>query len=116
MKIRAVGFAWASIGLALVAYSIWGIVRTSQYGFMIRPWLIVLCASALMIAAGLTFGLGTRFGRPLVRLVSWLALLYSVGWLFLGGLEDALGYWPGIVVAVALAIYSIVITRSLRAA
>ena len=116
MKVRAVSYAWVSIGLAMAAWAIWGLIKTSQYAFTLRPWLIVLSASVLMIAAGVMFGRGARFGRPLVRLVSWLALLYSGAWLFLGGVDDALGYWPGIVVAVALAIYSIAVTRSARAA
>jgi hypothetical protein len=115
-RVRAVMYAWTSVGLALAAWATWGLATEGHLPSVVEGWLIVLAFSVLAVAAGLTFGRGAAIGRVLVRVVSSLALLYSGAWLLLGGVDDAPGYWPAIVVAVALSVYSLVVSGGARAA
>jgi hypothetical protein len=116
LHVRAVSYSWTTVGLALAAWAMWGLVMGRNYTFVVKSFLIVLGFSVLAVTAGLTFGGGAALGRVLVRLVSLLALLYSGAWLLLGGVDDAPGYWPAIVAAVGLAIYSFVVSGRTRAA
>jgi hypothetical protein len=115
-RIRAVTYAWVSVGLALAAWAVWGLATEEHHASVVESWLIVLAFSVLAVAAGLTFGRGAALGPVFVRVVSSLALLYSGAWLLLGGVDDAPGYWPAIVAAVALSVYSLAVSRRARAA
>ena len=115
VSIRAVMYAWTCVGLSLAASTVWGLATEDHSASVVEAWLIVLAFSILAVAAGLTFGRGAAIGRVLVRVVSSLTLLYSAAWLLLGGVDDAPGYWPGIIVGVALSIYSLVVSRRARA-
>ena len=110
--VRAVSYLWAIVAVALAAWSLLGLATDEHSRSVITSWLIALGFSVLALAAGLTFGRTDLLGRVLVRVVSVLALLYSAAWLLLGGVEDAGGYWPAIIFAVALAIYTLVAARS----
>jgi hypothetical protein len=115
-RVRAVMYAWISVGLALAAWAVWGLATQDHYASVVESWLITLAFAVLALAAGLTFGGGAAIGPVLVRVVSSLAILYSGAWLLLGGVDDAFGYWPAIVAAVALSVYSLGVSRRARAA
>ena len=109
--VRAVSFLWTGVGIALGAWAVWGLITEEHWRSVVISWLILLGFALLAVVAGVTFGTTGLLGRVLIRVVSSLALLYSAAWLLLGGLDDAPGYWPAIVVAVALAIYAFAIAR-----
>jgi len=115
LRVRAVIYAWTSIGLALAVWAVWGLATQDHYASVVESWLITFAFAVLAMAAGLTFGRGTTIGFVLVRIVSSLALLYSGAWLFLGGVDDAPGYWPAVVAAVALSVFSLGASRRARA-
>src|SRR5260370_34399690 len=99
--VRVVGVLWVAVGVALAAWSIWGLATEEHYASVVQSWLVTFAFAALAIGAGLTFGRTKMFGRALVRTVSGLALLYSLSWLFLGGGTDARSYTPAIICPVA---------------
>lgn len=106
--VRVVSFLWTIVGATLAAWASWGLVTEDHSRSVITSWLIVFGFSVLALTAGLTFGRTNLLGRVLVCVVAVLSLLYSIAWLLLGGWDDAFGYWPAIILAVLLAIYSFV--------
>ena len=105
--VRIVSWLWLIAGLALVGWAVWGLVTEEHSTSVVASWLIVLTYGAVAIAAGALLPRGKLLGRILVRVAASLALLYAAMWLFLGGVEDAGGYWPGIVIVVALSLYTL---------
>jgi len=105
--VRIVSALWVVVGIALAAWGVWGLATEGHETSVALSWLFELGFAALATAAGLTFVRGTRLGRLLVRTVSVLALVYSLAWLFLGGIDDASGYAPAILAFVALSIYGL---------
>src|SRR5437762_14011877 len=112
VHVRIVGGLWLLVGLALAAWSIWGLATQDHWPSVVISLLLVLGFSVMAIVAGAVFGRTNTFGRVLIRIVSGLALIYAFAWLFLGGIDDAASYAPGIVLLVALSIYAFVAAKS----
>ena len=105
--VRIVGALWAIVGAVLSVWSVWGLVTEEHFQSVVTSWLIALGPGVLAIVAGVTFGHTKLVGRVLVYIVSGLALLYALAWLFLGGVDDASSYAPAIAGGVALSIYAL---------
>jgi hypothetical protein len=112
-SVGAITYSWIAIGLSLATWAIGELATQDHYASDVKSWVIILALSILAVVAGLSFRRGTALGRVLIRVVSGLALLYSAFWLHRGGLDEAIGYWPAIVLAVALSIYSLVVSLRL---
>jgi hypothetical protein len=106
VHVRIVSGLWLLVGLALAAWSIWGLATQEHWPSVVASWLLVLGFAVLAIVAGAEFGYRRAMGRVLVRVVSGLSLIYALAWLLLGGIEDAASYAPGIALLVALSIYA----------
>jgi len=102
---------WAIVGVSLGAWAIFGLLTEDHYRSVVESWLIVLSFACVAVVGAATFARGQPIGRWLIRVVSVLALLYAVMWLLLGGVEDASGYWPAIVVGVGLSVYALAVAR-----
>ena len=114
--VRVVSALWIAAGVVLATWGVWGLVTEGHETSVVLSWLFELGFAALAIVAGLTFARGTRVGSLLIRTVSVLALTYSLAWMFLGGIDDAGGYAPGILAFVTLSIYGLAISRASRRA
>jgi len=110
-----VSIGWAIVGVALVAFAAWGLATEEHSQAVVISWLIVLAFASVAVAAAITFPKGGKSGRVFVRLASVSALLYAAMWLFLGGVEDAGGYWPCILLGVGLSVYGLVASGKQRA-
>ena len=108
---RIVRILWLLVGIALSGYAAWGLITDEHLRPVVESWLIVLAFALVSMGAGATLGRSGLFGRVLVRLVSAAVLLYAAAWLLLGGVDDAGGYWPAIVLGVALAGYTLFASR-----
>ena len=106
LHIRIVSYLLIIGGVALIALLINDFVLDAY-----QDWL-VLGIATFPVLAGLMFGRAGLIGRVMVRVVSVMALLYSAAWLFMGGMDDALDYWPGIIIATLLAIYALIVART----
>jgi lipopolysaccharide export LptBFGC system permease protein LptF len=111
VHVRLVGILWLITGVALGAESIWGLVTEEHWQSVVISWLIVLAFAILAVVSGVSFGRTGIIGRVLITIVSILALLYSLAWLLLGGVEDASSYSPVIIGLVALSIYALFACR-----
>jgi len=109
--VGSVSFLWIMTGLWLIAVSVHGLVTESWVESVVTSWLIPIAFGALAILAAVTFWRRGLVGRVLIRITSALTILYSAGWLLMGGVEDAGGYWPWILFSTALAIYGIWVAR-----
>ena len=107
--VRIVGWLWLVAGVELVGWAVWGLVTEEHSTSVVISWLIVITYGTVAIVAGALLPRGGLLGLILVRIAASLALLYAATWLLLGGVEDAAGYWPGIVIAVALSLYTLLI-------
>src|ERR1043166_7006618 len=105
MHQRIVRFMWLTIGGALAIWAIHGLVTQPGSKNVAISWLMCLSFSLLAITAGITSLPGSLLGRVLTRVVSCLALLYTLVWLFFGGLEDAPSYAPVLLVMLVLSTY-----------
>ena len=115
--IRIVASLWGVSGAAFAGWSTWGLTMEEHSFKVVTVWLLVLGFALLALLAAVSFGRAGVIGRFMVRLVSVLALAYSVAWLLLGGVDDAFSYLPGVVYFVALSAYGLVIaSREARAA
>jgi hypothetical protein len=111
IHVRVAGYLWILAGVALGTWAVWGLVTEEHSKSVVESWLIALGFAVLAVVAGVTFGRTAILGRVLIRLVSIFALLYSAVWFFLGGMDDASSYAPGIAFATVLAIYALVASR-----
>jgi len=116
VHVATVSVSWGVVGLALIAFAGWGLATEEHSQSVVVSWLIVLAFGVIAVTAAITFPRGELMGRVLVRLTSVLALLYAAMWLLLGGVEDAGGYWPWIILGTTLSIYALVASRKPRAA
>jgi len=112
VHLRIVSGLWLLVGLVLTAWSVWGLATQEHLPSVVASWLLVLGFAVLAIVAGAASGYKRAMGRALVRIVSGLSLIYALAWLFLGGIEDAASYAPGIVVLVALSVYAFFAAKS----
>ena len=100
---------WVLAGLALAAWSVWGLATEGYDASDITSWLIPLGFAVLALASGYLFGRAGVLGRVMIRFVSIVSLFYACAWLFLGGVEDAGIYVVAIAPLVCLSVYGLII-------
>ena len=83
--IRIIGTLWTLVGVALVAWAIWGLIVEEHYRSVVESWLIALGYGAFALLGGLPVALGTALGRIPVRIVAVLGLLYIAAYIVFGG-------------------------------
>ena len=111
VHVRLISGLWMLVGVALAGLATLDLVTEERSRSLVESSLIVLAAALVAVTAGLTFRRPGLLGRILVRFISIAALLYAAAWLFLGGVEDASGYWPSILFGVALAVYTLLVAK-----
>ena len=104
---RIAGILWALVGLALSAWSLWGLVVQPHTKSVVASWCIALAYGVLCLGGGLLAAIGHTHGRYLLVVSSAIALLYVLVHFFFGGLADAFAYLPGVLALLVLSTYSI---------
>lgn len=104
--VRNVRLISVLLGVALAAWALWGLVTEEHSSSVVTSWLIVLAFAFVLVALAATFGQTKFLGSALLGAVSLVFILYTLAWLFLGGIEDAAGYWPGIVLGFVFFAYA----------
>jgi hypothetical protein len=94
------------LGVCLALWAIRGLVVEEWSRSALESWLIIVAFATVLVGAGLALGRSQLLGRALLGLACVVMFLYAAAWLFLGGVEDAGGYWPFIVLGVAFASYA----------
>lgn len=87
-------------GGALTAWAVWGLATQNHSSSVVVSWLIVLAFASVLVTLAATFGRTRLVGRALLGITSLVFVLYALAWLLLGGVEDAGGYWPALVLGV----------------